>query len=189
MSLALLKQADNDGVTLTPTATGGITIRTPNQHALTRWRELVRDNKATLLEALEEERAHALTEREAFIHHGGGVPLLWAKGYARLCLMPAPSNYRKKDWEHLINNTGLFLDRWGKAAAAAGWSEYDLFAAHKAAPLARYDQMGLLPLLGTNKVTAVSAEGASLLSDHGAIQQWRRRPYDPATAIMVWELV
>jgi hypothetical protein len=131
----------------------------------------------------------AFSERVAMIHGGGHIPLLWAEGYARLCRMPVPSNYKQRDWEHLINNTGLFLDRWGKEAAAAGWHEYDLFAVHRVAPIARYDCMGLLPLLGTNKVTAVSAEGATLLSDHGAIQQWRRRPYDPATAIMVWELV
>lgn len=188
MSTALLRQAHQDGITLSLTPDGQLKYR-GKKSRVEAWRDIIAANKATLLEVLEQECAYALEERTAIIAHGGGVPLLWAKGYARLCLMPEPSNYKRRDWEHLINNTGLFLDRWGKEAAAAGWHEYDLFAVHKVAPLARYDQMGLLPLLETSTVTAISEEGASLLSDHGAIQQWRRKPYDPATAITVWELV
>jgi hypothetical protein len=140
-----------------------------------------------------EEHLLTLQEREAHIHGGGHIPLLWAEGYARLDMMPTPAAYKHRAhlWALLKDNVGHFLDQWGKEAAAAGWTVHDLFAVHRVAPMARYDQMGLLPLLETRTVTAVDEKGATLLSSDsrgGARQRWNRRPYDQQRACMVWEL-
>ncbi|MFN7755714.1 MAG: hypothetical protein ACK5O9_07750 [Holosporales bacterium] len=140
-----------------------------------------------------EDHLLTLQEREAHIHGGGHIPLLWAEGYARLDMMPTPAAYKHRAhlWALLKDNVGHFLDQWGKEAAAAGWTVHDLFAVHRVAPMARYDQMGLLPLLETRTVTAVDEKGATLLSSDsrgGARQRWNRRPYDQQRACMVWEL-
>lgn len=140
-----------------------------------------------------EDRLFAVQERIALIHGGGHILLLWAEGYARMDVMPTPAAYQHRQhlWVMLKDNVGYFLDRWGKEAAAAGWTAHDLFAVHKVAPMARYDQMGLLPLLETRTVTAVDEKGATLLSSDsrgGVEQRWNRRPYDQQQACMVWEL-
>jgi hypothetical protein len=50
-------------------------------------------------------------------------------------------------WPSLVDDAEVFLARWGEAAHLLGWTALDLFGVHPAAPAARFDVMGLLPLL------------------------------------------
>ena len=132
----------------------------------------------------------ALQERIALIHYAGGVPLVWTEGFARLCAMSCPASFngRQLEWQSLIDNTGRFLDRWGRQAAELGWQAHDLFAVHQTAPLRRYDCMGLLPCLQAHSVLAMTEDSATLQSSTGAQLTFSRRVFDRSLACLVWEL-
>jgi len=55
-----------------------------------------------------------------------------------------------------------FLTEWGCQAEALGWAPGDLFGLHPAAPLARYDCMGLIWLLRGERVMAITETAARL---------------------------
>ncbi len=54
------------------------------------------------------------------------VPAVYLDAWARLqCHKPATAT--DQQWRLVINDAGLFLDRWGSEAAKAGWTAGDLF--------------------------------------------------------------
>ena len=63
---------------------------------------------------------------------------------------------------------GLFLDRWGSEAAVLGWRTEDVFGIHPAAPSARYDAMGLVPLIGGGEVTVIDGIHPTIRRRKGA---------------------
>jgi hypothetical protein len=92
------------------------------------------------------------------------------------------------DRERLIRDAKAFLAQWGAEAARLGWTTEDVFGLHAAAPNARFDCMGLVPLLNGREVTSIAADKATIATASGAtITYCRHRPYDGAVA--AWELL
>ena len=77
-------------------------------------------------------------------------------------------------WQLLVDDTEIFLPRWGRAAHLLGWTAIDLFGVHPAAPAVRFDVMGLLPLLGGASVIALTTDEARMLRPSKAILTFRR---------------
>ena len=115
------------------------------------------------------------------------APSQWVRGLATLepeC--PAP-NFSREEWQQLIEDGKAFLAEWDSAAAKLGWSDFDLFGVHPVAPTARYDVMGLIPLMRGSRVVAVDEQSATIRSRRGSLLTYLRRP--SAGAVLVWNLV
>lgn len=126
-------------------------------------------------------------ERAAIIEHGTGVPREWAEGFARLDLTNRPTGFTDKRWRQLIDDGGRFLDRWGAEAERLGWKAEDVFGVHPVVPSARYDLMGLVPLIGGGNVVAVTENRATIRRQTGAELTYLRLAMEEAVAI--WEVV
>lgn len=126
-------------------------------------------------------------ERAALVEYGAGVPREWAEGFARLDLAKPPKGFDDRRWRTLIDDGGRFLDRWGREAAQLGWTEKDVFGVHPVAPGARYDTMGLVPLIGGDDIIAISERSATIRArTSGSTLVYLRRPR--AGSIALWEL-
>ena len=126
-------------------------------------------------------------ERAALIEDGTGVPREWAEGFARLDLTNRPPKFTQDRWQSLIDDGGRFLDRWGAEAASLGWQAEDVFGVHPVVPSARYDLMGLVPLIGGGEVVAVTSDRATIRRGTGAELAYLRQAVDGAVA--VWDVV
>ena len=127
-------------------------------------------------------------ERAGIVEHDGGVPSEWAEGFARLDLMKPPAGFDRGRWRQLIDDGGRFIDRWAATAAATGWSASDVFGLHPDAPAARYDGMGLVPLICGGEVIAIEAGHATIRTLGGAcLTYYLRRQAN--TGVPVWDLV
>jgi hypothetical protein len=100
-------------------------------------------------------------EREAIALELGEVPQAYAAAFAQIQAHP-PEDIPAGRWELVVNDAGLFLDRWGKQAERLGWTVEDLFGLHPRAPMLRYDHMGLLWTLRGERVVALTATEARL---------------------------
>ena len=139
--------------------------------------------------SLEKPAAGDFEERAAVIEFGAGVPREWAEGYARLCLAPRPASILPRQWAELVDNAGRFLDRWGVQAAALSWKAADIFGCDYRAPLARHDLQGLVFVLGTGEVVAITETTATVRTPGGSLLTFRRRP--PAAGYgtaLIWDL-
>ena len=86
-------------------------------------------------------------------------------------------------WQFLVNDTEVFLARWGEAAHLLGWTALDLFGVHPAAPGLRFDVMGLLPLLQGDSVVALTNDEAKIRRPSKAVLTFRRA--NQASAVLV----
>jgi hypothetical protein len=85
-------------------------------------------------------------------------------------------------WQAAVEDGRAFLSRWGDQAEALGWTPRDLFGLHtvpdKPHPsysrLSRYDETGLIWLLGGREVVALTEATAAIQSSTGAITTYRR---------------
>jgi hypothetical protein len=100
-------------------------------------------------------------EREAIAIELGHVPVIYASEFARLQAQP-PTDVARGRWHQFINDAGLFLDRWGRQAEALDWRPKELFGLDPAAPMARYDRMGLIWMLHGETVVEITATEAKL---------------------------
>src|SRR5690349_17244654 len=67
----------------------------------------------------------AEVERAAIPEYDGGIPRLWAEGFARLHHDRPPGDVPPKRWVALINDIGRFLDsQFCAIAAALGWGPH-----------------------------------------------------------------
>jgi hypothetical protein len=92
-----------------------------------------------------------------------------------LKLMPAPEWVGVDRWFEMIEDTDNFLSAWGHAAHDLGWSALNLFGVHAVAPGARYDVMGLVPLLRSRRVSALTERTALIRQCSGATLTYTRR--------------
>jgi hypothetical protein len=131
----------------------------------------------------------AFEERAGIIEYDASVPREWAEGFARLCQMPRPAAILPPRWRELVDNAGLFIDKWAVQAASLGWSAADIFGCHREAPLARYDLQGLVFLIGSSEVVAITALSAAIRTRSGATLTFRRRRPAPGEGVTaIWEL-
>lgn len=93
-------------------------------------------------------------------------------------------------WQLAVEDGRRFLARWGEQAEALGWTATDLFGLHKppAKPhpnysrLSRYDEIGLIWLLQSRPVLALTEATAAIQNSTGAITIYRRHN-KPAPAL------
>jgi len=79
-----------------------------------------------------------------------------------------------------------FLTEWAAQAHALGWDALDLFGTHAEAPRARLDGMGLVPLLNSRPVTAMSENSAVIAVASGGVQTYRRPSIWLTERCLVW---
>lgn len=133
----------------------------------------------------EDWQAH-FDERAGIAEYDGGLPREWAEGLAKLCTMPPPAGYTPRRWSRLVNDAGRFADRWAAQAAGLGWSVLDVFGVNPRAPDARYDGMGLVPMLNGAEAVAILPGAARVGMGSGGELIYLRRPR--VEAVAVWEL-
>jgi len=93
-----------------------------------------------------------------------------------------PDHINTADWRQAVADGRRFLAQWGEQAAALGWTTLDLFglasAPEKPAPnyrrLSRYDETGLIWLLGGREVVALTDTTAAIKTATGAVTVYRR---------------
>lgn len=90
-------------------------------------------------------------------------------------------------WQGVIEDAQRFLDRWGGAALSLDWTAEDLFGVHPVAPAARYDCMGLVPLIGGGEVIDMKPDRATIrMSSGNCLVYYLRRPN--LGAVLMWDL-
>jgi hypothetical protein len=127
-------------------------------------------------------------ERVAIVEYDGGLTHAWAEGFARLDPNRPPRDVPAKRWPRFVDDIGRFLDSpFCAVAAALGWGPYDLFGCDPDRPFARIDKAGLLWLLNSDKLRALSESVATIETRTGARQTYRRRTAEPGR-VLAWEL-
>jgi len=122
------------------------------------------------------------------IEHEGNVPRAWAEGLARLDPTRPPGDVPAKRWLVFLDDIGRFLDGpFCAVAAALGWGPSDLFGCDRDRPFARIDRAGLLWLLNGDRLVALTENTATIGTQTGARQTYRRKPNDPGR-VLAWEL-
>lgn len=104
-------------------------------------------------------------ERAAIQEFDGKLPREWAEAFAKLQFIDKPKQYSQAEWEQVLNDAGLFADKWASQAMALGWSILDVFAVHKSGNLRRLDGDGVILSIRGRRVVAVTA-------DHIVIETW-----------------
>jgi hypothetical protein len=82
-----------------------------------------------------------------------------------------------EQWRGLLTDAENFLTRWGGAAQLLGWTSLDLFGVHPSAPAARFDVMGLIPILNGAEVLALTSQTATMRRLSGAVLTFHRPKY------------
>lgn len=114
-----------------------------------------------------------------------GYPIAWKTYFGWMETGPKLECFGEHRWNLMTDDAAAFLKCWGKIAHQLGWTTLDLFGVHPAAPAARFDVMGLIPVLNGGRVITISAEGATIKAPSGAILTYRRP--DQAGAVPVTE--
>ena len=109
----------------------------------------------------------------------------WARCFARLEPALAPAGFSDCEWRELLQDGNRFFEQWGPQAAELGWTALDLFGVHPVAPAARYDCMGLVPIIRGHVVVALDNVKASLQGRSGASLTYLRRPL--SGAVLLWD--
>ena len=116
-----------------------------------------------------------------------GVPEEWVQGVCDLMVMPPHADWKKDDWHTLQDDALRFIREWASQARRLGWEALDLFGVHPTAPTARFDCMGLVPLLRGRVVLALTDDSAAIKAASGGSLTFRKRAVMPAERCLVWE--
>jgi hypothetical protein len=115
------------------------------------------------------------------------TPMTWIAGLEAFDQKPCPIAVEPKRWLQLQEDTKHFVDRWGKQAAALGWSALNIFGCHPERPADRYDFMGLIWIIAGADIRAMGTDVVTLQTRSGALQRtWKCG--DVRGQILVWEL-
>jgi hypothetical protein len=93
-----------------------------------------------------------------------------------------PDHVEPDRWRRAVEDGKQFLDKWDVSAAALGWNAEELFGLHIPPPhphpfynrLARYDCTGLIWLLESKSVIALTKTTADIQHGSGAITVYRK---------------
>jgi hypothetical protein len=128
-------------------------------------------------------------ERAAIIEFDGGVPHAWATVLDRLDPAKPPVDVPPQRWLRFIDDCSRFLDQgWASRATILGWGSLDLFGCDRERPFVRVDHKGLLWLLNGGRVVQMHRDRASIETQSGARQTYRRRPVEVGRVVLAWEL-
>ena len=118
-----------------------------------------------------------------------GAPLEWGEGVAKLLTMPTPWLFDETRWEALQEDAFAFLRDWAAQACQLGWTDMEVFGVHPHAPQARLDCLGIVPSLSGNRVAVLTAEGATIITERGERQSFRRLLTAPAEEVcLIWNI-
>ena len=157
----------------------------------------LRDHKAEIIDFLKNETPVTDPELKPFddtdfeerAAMNEEAPRAWAEGYARLCTLPRHPDYTETRWQGLVDDAGLFLDKWATQVDGLGWKTQEVFGVHHAKPSTRIDLQGLVPCIRGRKVVAVSADSATIETLTGARQRiFRRTDTNSPGRVAVWEI-
>ncbi len=126
-------------------------------------------------------------EREGMILANGHTGP-WADEAARLFTMRRPSAYTPQRWQEILNDAGVFLDRWGKQAHALGWSPVDTFGFDPVSPHANPGTLGLVLLLEGRPVIALTADSATIECGKGVTTRFFRSSGGREVSIPLWSM-
>jgi hypothetical protein len=111
------------------------------------------------------------------------LPADWADLVAGMTLRI--DNPFSTEWlRQIIEDGALFFELWGAEATRLGWSAVDLFGVHPAAPAARLDLLGMVPLLRGSTVRGLTTTVATIAAPTGSILTYRRK--DMRGAVLLW---
>lgn len=111
------------------------------------------------------------------------VPVYWVDLVAGMTLRA--DNPFTADWlRHVVDDGSLFFELWGAEAARLGWTAMDLFGVHPAAPAARIDLLGMVPLLCGGAVRNLTAGAALIARPTNSMLTYRRK--DMTGAAVLW---
>ena len=117
-----------------------------------------------------------------------GVPEAWVQGVGDLMVMPPHSAWSDENWKTLQEGALRFLREWAAQAHRLGWDALDLFGVHPTAPAARFNYMGLVPLLKGRPVVVITDDSAAIKAASIGTLTFRRRAAPPVERCLVWEL-
>ena len=127
-------------------------------------------------------------ERAAIARYSAGIPEEWCEGFAILQTMTRPDQFDPDEWDTLINDAGLFLDRWAAQATELGWQTHEIFGLCVNGNRRRLDCMGLIPFLKGRPVVALTDSFAEIKTASGATLRFYRHERAPLSEIKnVWK--
>jgi len=93
-----------------------------------------------------------------------------------------PDHVEPDRWQQAVEDGHRFLAQWGEQAEALGWTVRDLFGlapvpdkpAANYRRLSRYDETGLIWLLRSRPVVALTADTAAIQSPSGNVTVYRK---------------
>jgi hypothetical protein len=128
------------------------------------------------------------------------APDLFAATYAGPALPPhvadglrqleqSPALWPVADWRGVVTKVSAFAWRWHAEAAAAGWSDLQLYGLHRHASYANLAGMGAAWLVAKSGhlAVAVDREAFMLVTKSSSRLRIYRREIDPG-AVLAWEL-
>jgi hypothetical protein len=110
-------------------------------------------------------------------------PSEWQAIWKELKRSEPPSWASAERWRELAADAEGFLMTWGNTADRLGWTTLDLFGVHPTAPTARFDVMGLIPILRGRSVCVLTEKTATIECKSGA--KLTRYPPTGAGAVLI----
>ena len=141
----------------------------------------LRDRKGELLDLVPQSGCavwhdEAFEERAAIVEEGAGVSRAWAEAFAVLDLCSRPPACSDARWRQIIDDAGLFLDRFGNEAAQLGWEAIDVFGIPPNDLGTDPRPTGLVPLIRGGSVEAIRRDRATVRMPSGGLLVYLRRP-------------
>lgn len=116
------------------------------------------------------------------------IYLDWADGIAKLESMGQPKSFPNDLWQGIFRGLDDIL-KYKEELIANGWDVYNLFGFHKSAPSARYDSMGLIGYINSNRcIHAVYPDSIALKTITTGNQLSFRRPTNRSDQKLIWEI-
>jgi hypothetical protein len=113
----------------------------------------------------------------------------WQRGVSQLDVQRAHKGVPQACWQKFVANAARFVTGpFAEQAVALGWSGADLFGCDHDRPFARIDQLGLLWLLDSGRLLALTANTATIKKSDGSIRTYRRRARSEPSKVLPWEL-
>jgi hypothetical protein len=110
----------------------------------------------------------------------------WAEALAALSICRRLEGFSQQRWTRLLIDAERFVEQWGDRASELGWSLLNVFGVHCQAPEARYDVMGLGPLIGGGEVVSLTRTHATIRTPTGASLSYLKG--STKDAVPIWEL-
>jgi hypothetical protein len=117
-------------------------------------------------------------------HRESFVPADWRD---LILSLPDDRAFGTNRLQGIIADGSMFLQLWEREAKRLHWSPLNLFGVHRLAPAARFDVMGLVPVLNGGTVRLLTSSGAVIAAPTGSSLTYTRGPQ--SGAVPLWELL